>query len=107
VVLRSINADQDLSPLTEAEAAALVDARGDTREPRESNFKTKEEFIGNAIFVGKNKNMAGITKLLGETSNYFLLDAEVEVAGRNMRLYSVLDRSGRKISALYRASGSL
>jgi general secretion pathway protein K len=105
MVLRSLNADQDLTPLGETEVAALVDARGDMQQPRESNFKTRDEFINNAVFQGKN--MAGVKGMLGESSNTFLLNAEVEVAGRNMRLYSVLDRSGRKISALARASGSL
>jgi general secretion pathway protein K len=105
VVLRSINADNDLTPLSEAEVAALLDARGDTREPRESNFRNKDEFLDHAVFKGKT--MTGIRSLLGDTSNYFLLRAEVEVAGRNMRLYSVLDRNNRKMSALSRANGSL
>jgi len=107
MVLRSINADKDLSPLSEAEGASLVESRGDTSVPRQSNFKDKSAFFTDPVLAGKSANMAGIKALVGETSNYFLLDAEVEVAGRNMRLYSVLDRSGRKISALYRVSGSL
>ncbi len=103
MVLRSINADKDLTPLSESEGASLVESRGDAS--RQSNFQTKEAFITEPVFKGKD--MAGMNKMLGETSNYFLLTAEVEVAGRNMRLYSVLDRSHRKISAIARASGSL
>jgi len=111
MVLRSINADKDLSPLSEAEGESLVDYRGDrgsdTGAPRESNFKDKNDFLANPVFDGKQENMTGIKALLGENTNYFLLNAEVEVAGMNMRLYSVLDRSNRKISAIARASGSL
>jgi general secretion pathway protein K len=102
MVLRSINADKDLSPLSEVEGEALLESRP------ESGFADKEEFITNAVFAGKGENMTGIKELLGQKSSYFLLQAEVEVAGRNMRLYSVLERSSnRKISAIARASGSL
>ncbi len=73
----------------------------------ETGFKDKDEFLANAVFAGKREKMTGIRELLGQNSSYFLLQAEVEVAGRNMRLYSVLDRSNRKISAIARASGSL
>ena len=48
-----------------------------------------------------------IKPLLGESSSYFLLEAEVEVADRNMRLYSVLERRQRSVAALARAGGSL
>jgi general secretion pathway protein K len=51
--------------------------------------------------------MKEVAALLGENSTYFLLRAEVEVAGRNMRLYSVLSRSNRNIATIARASGSL
>ena len=51
--------------------------------------------------------MSGIQGLLDEKSAYFLLEAEVEVAGRKMRLYSVLERRNRKVSAIARGNGSL
>lgn len=101
MVLRSINADKDLSPLSEGEGESLAEYRDET------GFKDKDDFLANPVFEGRRDKMTGIAKLLGEQSSYFLLQAEVEVAGRNMRLYSVLDRSNRKISALARASGSL
>jgi general secretion pathway protein K len=101
MVLRSINADKDLSPLSEAEGQSLVDSRSEA----ETGFENKEEFLNNTVFKGKET--AAINPLLGESSDYFLLQAEVEVAGRNMRLYSVLERRNRKISAIARASGSL
>jgi general secretion pathway protein K len=101
MVLRSINADKDLSPLSEGEGESLAEYRDET------GFKDKTDFLANPVFEGRRDKMTGIVELLGGQTSYFLLQAEVEVAGRNMRLYSVLDRSNRKISALARASGSL
>ena len=59
------------------------------------------------MFAGKKAEMEGIKALLGQNTHYFLLQAEVEVADRNMRLYSVLERRDRQINAIARASGSL
>jgi general secretion pathway protein K len=101
MVLRSINADDDLSPLSADEGQALVELRETT------GFADLEDFLNSPVFTGKQEQMSGVKTLLGQASSYFLLDAEVEVAGRNMHLYSVLERSGRSVSALARASGSL
>jgi general secretion pathway protein K len=101
MVLRSINAKGVLSPLTEAEGASLVQYR------EETGFEDKTDFQANPVFEGKRDNMKEVAALLGENSTYFLLRAEVEVAGRNMRLYSVLNRSNRTIATVARASGSL
>jgi general secretion pathway protein K len=51
--------------------------------------------------------MTGIRGLLGERSSWFLLEAEVEVADRRMRLYSILERRKRRVEAVARAGGSL
>ncbi|MDB4542638.1 type II secretion system minor pseudopilin GspK [bacterium] len=101
MVLRSINADKNLSPLSDADGQALVDYR------ENSGFADVEDFLGNEVFGDKQEQMAGIKALLGQESSYFLLQAEVEVADRNMRLYSVLERRDRRISAVARAGGSL
>jgi general secretion pathway protein K len=101
MVLRSINVDNDLSPLSEADGQSLVDYR------ENSGFADVDDFLGNAVFGDKSEQMAGIKALLGQSSSYFLLQAEVEVADRNMRLYSVLERSKRRITTIARASGSL
>jgi general secretion pathway protein K len=101
MVLRSINADGDFSPLSEADGQSLVDYR------ENSGFADVDDFLGNAVFGGKQEQMAASKKLLGQNSAYFLLQAEVEVADRKMRLYSVLERNGRRITTLARASGSL
>jgi len=101
MVLRSINTDKDLTPLSEAEGESLVEHR------QEAGFKDINDFFANPVFEGKRDSVAGIKAKLGQNSSYFLLSAEAEVAGRNMHLYSVLQRGNRRIDALARASGSL
>ena len=100
-VLRSINADDDLSPLSAAEGEALVEQR------QAEGFADIDSFLESPVFAGKQEQMAQAKAGLGESTSYFLLSAEVEVADRRMRLYSVLQRNGRQVSALARARGSL
>lgn len=101
MVLRSINADKDLSPLSPDEGEALAE------QQFEPGFTDINNFIKNEVFAGKADNMERIREMLGQETEYFLLQAEVEVAGRNMRLYSVLHRHNRMVEAVARASGSL
>ena len=91
-LLRSINADGDLTPLSEADGESLGEAL----------FQDKNEFLASSVFAGKQDRMVEIKKRLGVESNYFLLEAQVEVAGRKMRLYSVLHRQNRTIKAIAR-----
>jgi general secretion pathway protein K len=98
-VLRSINSDDDLSPLSEAEAETLWQQRD------ESGFENLEGFLANPVFEGKK--IGKIAPLLGESSNYFRMSARVEIAGRELQLYSVLRRAERRIESIVRASGSL
>ncbi|MCB1699659.1 MAG: type II secretion system minor pseudopilin GspK [Pseudomonadales bacterium] len=100
-VLRSINANDDLTPLSAADGLVLA-------EQRESiGFESVQAFLESSVFSGKQGQMTAVEGLLGEETSYFLLSAEVEVADRRMRLYSVLQRGGRQVTALARTSGSL
>ena len=99
MLLRTINADDDLSPLSEAEAQRLADTRA------EPGYVDKAAFLEDPVFAGKT--MAGIATVLGESSSSFLLRARVEIADREMRLYSVLRRQQRQVTSMVRASGSL
>jgi len=102
MVLRSLNAEKDYSPLTVAEGESLVEFR------QEVGFQDVSDFLAHPVFEGRRDNMGDIKQLsLATSSSYFLLDAVVEVAGRNMRLYSVLHRHNRQIDTLARAGGSL
>lgn len=101
MVLRTLNADKDLTPLSEAEGESLAEYRA------EAGFQDVNDFLANAVFEGRRDNMAEIKQALDKQSSYFMLEALVEVAGRNMRLYSVLHRHNRQIDTLARAGGSL
>lgn len=101
MVLRSIGADGDLTPLSAAEGQTLAEYR------EEVGFKDKGDFFANPVFEGRREKMTDIGALLGVSTQYFLLDASAEVADRNMRLYSVLHRHNRQIEVLVRAGGSL
>lgn len=100
-VLRSINADDDLSPLSESEVQMLLAQRS------ESGFADVEDFLASPVFAERQADMQGIRALLGEQSCCFLLDATVKVAERNLHLYSVLERRQRSVRALARSTGSL
>ena len=99
LLLRTINEDGNLQPLSEADGDALVRHRCD------STFLDVADFLAHPVFAGKT--MDRLSPKLGETSGFFLLAAEAEVADRRMRLYSVLERRGRAINTLTRSSGSL
>ena len=99
IILRTINDDDNLQPLSESDAETLVAHR------LETGFLDRAELIAHPVFAGKNLQV--ISQNLGESSGYFLLSAEAEVADRRVRLYSVLERRGRAINTLVRASGSL
>ncbi|MDO8862211.1 type II secretion system minor pseudopilin GspK [Haliea sp. E1-2-M8] len=99
-LLRAVNGDGELLPLGEVEGESLFQ-----RQRSEGGFVSLEDLLEDPVFT--DKNMQGVSSLLGESSAWFLLSAEVEVADRNMRLYSVLHRDGRTVRAVARASGSL
>lgn len=101
MLLRSLGEDGSLAPLSESDALALVEHR------QENGFADLEDFLNHPVLADRAENMSAQRGLLGESSDYFLLRARVEVADRNTRLYSVLHREGRTVNALVRASGSL
>ncbi|MFK8047665.1 MAG: type II secretion system minor pseudopilin GspK [Halioglobus sp.] len=99
MLLRTINEDGNYQPLSEADAQSLFEDRC------ENTFADVAGFLDNPVFSGKEP--ANMGDNLGEASEYFLLAAQAEVADRQMRLYSVLERKGRAVRTLARASGSL
>jgi general secretion pathway protein K len=99
MVLRTINADNNLQPLTEADALTLVTDR------EEKGFESVEDFLKHPVFEGKA--VTQIMSRLDQTSSYFMLSAEAKVADRKLRLYSVLERKGRSIVAINRTSEGL
>ncbi len=98
-VLRSLNADNDLAPLDEALARDMMMGRED------APYSDVSAFLDQTVF--DDREVEGLRSLLGESSSWFLLDAWVEVAGRNTRLYSVLQRNQRRVLPVARSSGEL
>jgi general secretion pathway protein K len=99
-VLRTINAVDDLQPLSQAEGETLVALRG------EEGFENVQALLDSPTLAGR-KIDAGLLARLGETSDWFLYSGEVEVADRLTRLYSVLHRDNNQIKALVRSSAGL
>ena len=100
-ILRTIGEKGDREPLSEADGQSLVEYR------EEQGFVDKSDFFKHPALGGRQKQLGDSQQLFGETSSYFLLTADVEVAERNLRLYSVLHRNGRKIENLVRSTGAL
>lgn len=96
-VLRSLNEDEVLVPLDPSEAESLVTDRG------EGGFENLQVFREHAVMKSRIGKMS---TALGESSQWFLLRTDLEVADRYMRLYSVVWRADRDVAVMTRASGS-
>lgn len=99
-VLRSINANDVQAPLSESEGETLEQERG------EDGFADLQELLDSPVL--KDLKLEAVRENLGETSNFFLFQGEVEVADRVTQMYSVLQRDDQgNIRALVRTSGSI
>ncbi|PLW70506.1 general secretion pathway protein GspK [Pseudohalioglobus lutimaris] len=97
MVLRSVAPQDELVPLSAEEGAALASYRC------ENGFTDLADFFDHPVLAdNKEKLQVQMAGLLTQQSEYFLLRARVEVAGRNQRLYSVLQRQNRQVSVLSR-----
>lgn len=97
-VLRSINGEGQLIPLSEDVGKRLVEAR------QQGLITDIDSFLEDTAFSGDTD---GLSYLLSETSDWFLLSASVEIAEREMQLYSVLQRENTRITSHYRTRGEL
>jgi general secretion pathway protein K len=98
-LLRTIRIDDSLEPLSLSVATQLLQQR------EETGFGSAEEFLQQPLF-GEGDSAEALT-LIGETSSWFLLTAQVEIADRQMHLYSVLQRDGTSVRPLLRSRGAL
>jgi general secretion pathway protein K len=98
-IIRALNVDGSLEPLSLSDGQAILAQREDT------GFADIEEFLAQPIFAGAS--VSAITSMLGETSSHFLLTARVELADREWRRYSVLRREDREVVVLQRTDASL
>jgi len=97
-VLRSINGAGRLMPLSVDAGKRLIEAR------QQGLISDVDSFLSDGAFSG---DTSGLSSLLTETSDWFLLSASVEIAEREMQLYSVLQRENTQITSHYRTRGEL
>ena len=98
-VLRSLNGDDQLSPLDEIEAQRLNELR------REGEISTVADLLADPAFEGQS--MGQLEPLLDIRSDWFLLDARVELVERERHLSSVLHRVPDRTVAVFRSEGEL
>ena len=98
-VLRSLNTEDSLEPLSTEEGQRLVEARA------AGAITSVDDLLNDIAFASGDGEQ--LRSLLAERSDWFLLTARVEIADREMRLYSVLERNGQEILARYRSTGEL
>jgi type II secretory pathway component PulK len=89
-----------LNPLSLEDGEQLIEMRGP------AGFAGVDEFLSSPV-LSDRKISPALRGSLSESSNYFLFIAEVDVADRISRLYSVLHRQSNSVTTLVRASGSL
>ena len=99
-VLRSLNADDRWEPLPLIEAERLVAMRA------EGEVASVDDLFSDPLFEGQS--LTELKTLLGVRSDWFLLDASVELLERERHIFSVLHRrAGRTVSAVFRSEGEL
>lgn len=98
-VLRSLNGDDQLAPLPEIEGQRLEALR------REGDITEVEDLLKDPAFEGQG--LAELEPMLDVKSNWFLLDATVELVENERRLFSVLHRRSQGAVAVFRSEGEL
>lgn len=84
--------------VTEADAKALIDARG------KQGFANINDFVQHDALAGRDRQVAG----LGIASRYFLLQAQTQFGKRTLTLYSVLARNDQgAVKTLMRGQGAI
>jgi len=112
VIIRSINALDDLQPISESETEAIINARdssfGSTRIAG-SNYSEISGFSAVSDFIEAHPAESLDGSGLGIDSAFFLLDATIQFLDRKFRMYSVLyrDQASGKITTIARASNGL
>ena len=98
-VLRGLNGDDQMSPLSVIEAQRLDALR------REGEISRVEDLLNDPAFEGQA--VVELEPLLDVRSDWFLLDAAVELIERERHLFSVLHRGPERTVAVFRSEGEL
>ena len=98
-LLGALSGDDASEPLAPQEVARIIELRA------EGMITDVDTYLSDALFT--NATTTELRNLIDVKSDWFLLDARVEIAGRERRLYSVLNRQGRAVSVIHRTEGEL
>jgi len=98
-VLRTLNADDQWAPLPVIDAERWVESR------REGGIAQVADLLADPILAGRPS--AELQSLLDIRSDWFLLDASVELLDRQRRLFTVLHRETDMAVAVFRSEGEL
>ena len=98
-VLRTLNGDSQLSPLPQMEVERIDALR------REGAITGVEDLLNDPALEGQQ--LAELEPLLDVKSDWFLLDATVELVDRERHLFSVLRRREEQVVAVFRSEGEL
>jgi general secretion pathway protein K len=98
-VLRALNGDDQMLPLPKMEAERLDMLR------REGAITSVSDLLADPVFEGQQ--LAQLEPLLDIRSDWFLLDATVELVERKRHLFSVLHRMPERTVAVFRSEGEL
>ena len=98
-VLQTLTGDDQLSPLPTMEAERLDTLR------RQGDITGVEDLLSDPAFEGQP--LTELQPLLDVRSDWFLLDASVELAERERHLFTVLHRTPEGAVAVFRSEGEL
>ena len=98
-LLAALAGDDAFEPLASQEVARMVELRS------EGMITDVDTYLSDALFT--NSTTTELREMIDVKSNWFLLDARVDIADRERRLYSVLHRQGRGVSVVHRTEGEL
>ena len=98
-LLAALAGDDAFEPLAPQEVARIIELRS------EGMITDVDTYLSDALFT--NTTTTELREMIDVKSDWFLLDARVEIADRERRLYSVLHRQGRAVSVVHRTEGEL
>ena len=98
-LLAALAGDDAFEPIASQEVARIVELRS------EGMITDVDTYLADALFT--NAITTELREMIDVKSDWFLLDARVDIADRERRLYSVLHRQGRAVSVVHRTEGEL
>jgi general secretion pathway protein K len=98
-LMRTLAAGDSLEPLSQADGELMIQGR------EQGDWDSIEALLSLPVFT--EQDTADVEALITQHSDWFLLAAQVNIADRELRLYSVLERKQRSISTYYRSLGAL